>query len=389
MQPDLARWLVSDDARAALRAAAAEADPESLGAATRLRALVEPDRAAAVLTQVALRRRARAKFGERAEGLFFTRDGLEQATRASVAARRARRFAALGAAVVADLGCGLGADALALIDAGIAAEAVERDEATAVLAAANLGRPVAVADAQAWWAERTASGPDAAGLGVFADPARRTASGRSWRVEDLSPPWPFVESLLSGGHPACVKLGPGVPHDLLEDAVEAEWVSEGGSVVECAVWAGPGTVAGRRAAVVDGVELVASGRPPAEVGPAGAFVYEPDGAVVRAGLVDEVAGLVRGHRVAPGLAYLSADWVMPTPFATCFAVRDVLAFDEKVLRAWVRAEGVGVLEIKKRGVDVDPAALRRRLKPKGAASATLILTPTPEGAVAIVADRVR
>ena len=119
----------------------------------------------------------------------------------------------------------------------------------------------------------------------------------------------------------------------------------------------------------------------------GEFLYEPDGAVVRAGLVDEFASLVRAHRVDPSVAYLTADWDMPTPFATVFAVREVLPFDEKVLRAWVRERGIGTLEIKKRGLDVDPADLRRRLRPKGRGAATLVLAPTPAGARVVVCER--
>lgn len=389
MDAATARWLTSDAAAPALAAATAEADPGSLGAATRLRALVEPDRAAAVLDQAALRRRATAKLGPRADRLFLTADGLEQATRWSVAARRAARFAALGARRVADLGCGLGVDALALREAGLEIVPVERDEVTAVLAAANLGTPVAVADVTEAWPGLAASDPD---LAVFADPARRTGAGRSWRVEDLSPPWPFVESLLDSGRVACAKLGPGVPHSLIPDAVEAEWVSDAGTVVECALWAGPATVPGRRTAVVDGAELhgslsLSQGLRQAQPPEVGEFLYEPDGAVVRAGLVDEFASLVRAHRVDPSVAYLTADWDMPTPFATVFAVREVLPFDEKVLRAWVRERGIGTLEIKKRGLDVDPADLRRRLRPKGRGAATLVLTPTPAGARVVVCER--
>ena len=389
-----ARWLTSDAAGTALLAAAAEADPGSLAAATRLRALVEPDRAAAVLAQVALRRRVVAKLGPRAERMFFTIEGLEQATRWSVAARRAARFAAAGFRAVADLGCGLGVDALALQEAGIRVLPVERDPVTAVLAEANLGVGVEVADVADAWPRLAASEP---GLAVFADPARRTASGRSWRVEDLSPPWAFVERLLDGTRSACVKLGPGVPHALIPDAVEAEWVSDGGTVVECALWSGSGTVPGRRRAVVDGAELVGLPQPVAPPEPVGVpepvegqllFLYEPDGAVIRAGLVDEFAALVRAHRIAPGIAYLTAPWDMPTPFATVFAVHEVLPFDVKVLRAWVRERGVGTLEIKKRGIDLDPAELRRTLKPHGKESATLVVTPTPEGARVLVCSRV-
>lgn len=390
MDVTTARWLTSDAAGAALAAAAAEPDPGSLAAATRLRTLVEPDHAAAVLAQVALRRRAAGKLGARADRMFFTVDGLEQATRWTVAARRAARFAATGAPRVADLGCGLGVDALALRETGIRVLPVEWDGVTAVLAEANLGVGVEVSDVADAWPRLAASEPR---LAVFADPARRTASGRSWRVEDLSPPWAFVESLLDGSRLACVKLGPGVPHAIIPDAVEAEWVSDEGTVVECALWAGPGTVPGRRRAVVDGAELVGTGRVPEPVGVPGfdegqQFLYEPDGAVIRAGLVDEFAALVRAQRIAPGVAYLIAPWHMPTPFATVFAVREVLPFDVKVLRAWVRDRGVGTLEIKKRGIDLDPAALRRTLKPKGKASATLVVTPTPAGARVLVCSRV-
>lgn len=385
MDAATAAWLVTPDAADALAAASAEADPGSLAAGARLRRRVAPDRAAAVLAQVALRRKAVGKFGAGADDLFFTVDGLEQATRGPVAARRAALFAAAGVRHVVDLGCGIGADALALQRAGLRVTAVERDAATALLAGANLGEDVLVADAQAAWPALAAADPEA---GVFADPARRTASGRSWRVEDLSPPWTFVTGLLDAARVACVKLGPGVPLALVPDHVSAEWVSDGGSVVECALWSGHDAVPGRRTAVVDGVELVGSAHAPeVEVTGVEEWLYEPDGAVVRAGLVPQLAGLLRATRVDAGVAYLTAPWHLPTPFATAFEVAEILPFDERVLRAWVRDHGVGTLEIKKRGIDIDPADLRKRLRPKGAASATLVLTPTPTGARVLVVRR--
>ena len=411
MDAALARWLVSDAAVTALAAAAAEPDPDSLSAGTRLRARWSPEQAAAVLTQATLRRRAGAKAGSLGAHFFWTADGLEQATRAPVAARRAGRFAALGVRSVVDLGCGIGADALAFAAAGVAVTGVERDEATAVLAAANLALAARWAsgdDEDSGWGAAEVVCGDALALasdllrdpatGVFCDPARRTARGRSWRVADLTPPWAFVVGLLDGSRTACVKLGPGVPHAIVPDGVEAEWVSDHGDVVECALWAdavragpaGPQTpVPGRRSAVVDGHVLSRDAAlVPPPVGEVAGYLYEPDGAVIRAGLVPEVARLVRAHRVHDEVAYLAAPEHLPTPFATAFEILDVLPFAEKALRAWVRDGGVGTLEIKKRGLEVDPAALRRRLKPAGRASATLVLTPTPSGAVAVVARRV-
>lgn len=391
MERATALWLVSADAEPALALAAAQPDPSSLAAATRLRALVAPERAAAALDQVTLRRRARHKFGDAAADLFWTAAGLEQATRPAVARRRAARFVALGATALVDLGCGLGTDAAAAVAAGLAVTGVELEGVTGVLAAANLARAVGPVPGRVLTgdAERLAPELLAGGAPVFCDPARRTSAGRSWRVADLTPPWRFVQSLLDGSRLACVKLGPGLPLSLIPEGVEAEWVSDAGDVVELALWAGGETVPGRRRAVVDGAEL-ARDEPlsPPPVDAVGRYLYEPDGAVIRAGLAPAVADLLGARRLHDGVAYLTASEVVLTPWAEAFEVLEVLPYQEKTLRAWVREGGVGVLEIKKRGVDADPSALRKRLRPAGPRAATLVLTPTPSGAVALVVRRV-
>ncbi|MFV0405535.1 MAG: THUMP-like domain-containing protein [Propioniciclava sp.] len=387
MDPALARWLVSDAAIPALVVGHSEADPDSLAAATRLRRLVDPDQAAVVLTQIGLRRRAVAKFGDRAEHLFFTPDGLEQATRAPVARRRAERFATRSRRV-ADLGCGIGADALALLDAGVEVVAVEADAATAVLAEANLATAggcsqVIQQDAVTAWAGLRGSVD-----GVFCDPARRTGAGRSWRIDGLSPPWDFALSLLEESSTACLKLGPGIDRGLLPSTAEVEWVSDAGTVVECALWAGNVVMAGRRRAVVDGHTMTASSRSAVAITPPGAYLWEPDGAIIRAGAVDDLAQLLDASRIDSQVAYLTSDAVTPSPFARAFVLTEILPWNEKLLRAWVRDQEIGVLTIKKRGIDVDPAALRRRLKPRGVRAATVILAPTPAGALAMLGQPV-
>ena len=398
MDEATARWLVSDEAAEPLRSAAAEPAPGSLGAAQRLRRVVAPERAAAVLAQAALRRRARTKFGVAAEGLFFTGDGLEQATRPVVAAWRAARLVAAGVTQVADLGCGLGTDALAFAEAGLGVVAVEADPVTAVLAEANLGSRARVltGDAVALW-------PGLAGEvdGVFCDPARRTSRGRTWRIEDFTPPWAFVAALLDGSCPACVKLGPGVPDALLPDGAATCWVSDHGDLVEASVWAGGPWPPGERTAVLlpSGATLPgAHGRVLDE--PAGPLVpgmvlYEPDPAVIRAGAVHELARRLGAAPISSGIAYLVAPGAPddrqplgpPSPFATTFDIVEVLDAGEKHLRRWVRDNRIGTLEIKKRGIEVDPAELRRRLRPSGPNVATLVLTPTRTGAKALVVRR--
>ena len=384
MNGEQARWLVGPQAAEALVASAAEGDPASLAAAERMRRVLPPDRAALVLAQEALRRRAAAKFGPLATALFFTADGLEQATRPRVAAWRAERFVAAGVRRVIDLGCGLGADALALLAAGLEVIAVEADEATAVLARANLGIDVVVGDAVELLDDL--AGPDAA---VFCDPARRTSSGRSWRLDDLRPPWSFVEHLLAT-RVCCIKLGPGLPLKHVPNTVAATWVSDAGDLVELSLWNRLWTP-GREAVLLPGGNVLGDGgrqQPPDPAAPrVGDVLYEPDPAVIRAGLVDVLAAEVKARRVEADIAYLIADQPRHTPFATAFEVLEVLDAGEKTLRGWVRERRIGTLEIKKRGLDVDPATLRRRLKPAGPNSATLLLTPTPDGARALVVRR--
>jgi SAM-dependent methyltransferases related to tRNA (uracil-5-)-methyltransferase len=376
MDSQLAAWLVSPAAEPALAAAAAEPDPDSLGAAQRMRREFPPEQAAAALTQAGLRRKAVTKFGERAGGLFFTGTGLEQATRAEVAGWRAARFAAAGVTQVADLGCGLGADALAFLDAGLEVQAVDADPVTAILAAANLGRPVACAKAEDA-AEELLARADA----VFLDPARRTEAGRTWRVGDLSPSWEFATGLIARRW-GCIKAAPGLPSTAVPAGAGVTWVSHRGDLVETTVWS-----SGNRGAVLLPGEAELAGGPSAPVGEVGRYLYEPDPAVIRAGSLGRLADLLQARAVQPGIAYLSGDTAQVTQFATVFEVIETMAFDERTLRAWVREHGVGILEIKVRGLEVDPAVLRRRLKPSGAASATLVLTPTSAGARALVVRR--
>ena len=160
---------------------------EALALGERLRAQGHsPDLVAAALTQQRLRARATAKFGPFASTMLFTPDGLEQATRLAVAAHHAARYQRAGTTRVADLGCGIGGDALALAGLGLGVLAVERDETTAALATVNLMRfpEVTVRCADAREVDLVAEGVD----GVFADPARRSGGRRLTDPEQWSPP---------------------------------------------------------------------------------------------------------------------------------------------------------------------------------------------------------
>jgi hypothetical protein len=206
---------------------------------------------------------------------------------------------------------------------------------------------------------------------VFADPARRGARGRVFDVDAYAPSWSFVERLLT--RPACVKVAPGIPHERVPQGVEAEWVSFRGEVKEAVLWSPALATTARRATVVasTGLASLTSEDDPgaAPVAPPGRYLAEPDGAVVTA-----VAAAVDGWLLDEHIAYVSADTLPSTPFARAYRVLEELPFQEKQLRAALRARNVGTLTIKKRGVAVTPEVLRKRLALRGDEEATVVLT---------------
>ncbi|MFB9308897.1 hypothetical protein BJY17_001637 [Agromyces hippuratus] len=351
-----------------------------------------PTLVAAVLSQAKLRAKAEAKFGPFASRMLFTEAGLEQATRLKVAALHAGRFSRAGVRHVADLGCGIGGDALAMAAIDLEVTAAEADEVTAAVAAYNL-TPFPRVRVLHEQAEHVALG----GIdGAWLDPARRTtAGGTTTRIADASAYSPSLDFAFGLGErmPVGVKLGPGTDRDVIPAGAEAQWVSVDGDLVELGVWFGAVARPGiRRAALVirgdAAQELTADAdSEDAPVGPLGEYVYEPDGAVIRARLIGDLARANGAWMLSSGIAYLTSDTAFDSPFARGFRVLERLPADERQLRQALAARGVGTLEIKKRGVDVDPAQLRTRLKLKGAASATIVLTRESGRHVALLVER--
>jgi SAM-dependent methyltransferase len=338
---------------------------------------------AAVLTQAKLRRRAQAKFGEFADRMIFTEPGLEQASRLSVAALHAGRFRAAGITDVADLGCGIGAESLALASLDIQVHAREIDEVTAAVATYNLA-PFDNAEVQQ--ADVTEINLDAFG-GLFFDPARRELGGpareRAARKFDpmaFSPSFDFVMQ-AAAKKPTGVKFGPGHPHEGIPDEAEAQWVSVGGDLVELGLWFGavarPGVKRAALLLAADGKHEITSDstkRQDAELGPLQEFVYEPDNAVVRSHLIGQLAEQIGATIFAPEIAYLTAAQQISSPWLKGYRVLDEMAFDRKKLKAYLKERSIGTLEIKKRGSDIVPEQLRKELAPTGKGAATLIVT---------------
>ena len=386
MDAAAARLAVSPACRALTDAIGEYNAKAALGVGQRLRAEgAEPQLVAAALTQARLRADGRAKFGDFAAGMAFHQEGLEQATRLTVAARHAARFVEAGLHSVADLTAGLGADAMAMAALGLTVTAVEKDEATAVLLDHNLrhwpGSRVVHADA-------LEVAPHLGVEGLFADPARRNARGRLHNPADYSPPLDALLALRESVPALGLKLGPAVPHDAVPAGAEAQWVSVDGDVVELGVWCGPlARHEGHGALVIRGgaaLELTGD-RHRGEARELGEFVAEPDGAVIRAGLVGTLADELGAGLLDATIAYLTADSAAATPFARWFRVEESMPLDVKRLASALRARNIGAVEIKKRGVDVVPERLRTQLKLRGHSSATVMLTRVAGRHTALIA----
>ena len=354
-----------------------------------------PALVAAVLTQAKLRHRAQAKFGEFAGRMLFTEPGLEQASRLLVAALHANRFRAAGVTSVADLGCGIGAESLAMASIDLNVTAFDIDELTAAVATYNLLPFENAKVEQANVTELNLSGFEA----LFFDPARRELAGaaRAQAVRKFDPAsfspnfdWVLAQCAVAGTSgsaikAAGIKVGPGHPHESIPDEAEAQWVSIDGDLVELGLWFGSAARPGvkRAALLIDAAgkhEITSSHNQQeyAQLGELAEFVYEPDNSVVRSHLIGELAEQLGLHSFSAGIAYLTGAVEISSPWLKGYRVLENLTFDRKKLKARLRQLNIGVLEIKKRGADIVPEQLRKEMALKGSDSATLIVTRVGE-----------
>jgi len=375
--------------------AAGRASGESpLGLASRLRRDYPAGLVAAATAQDDLRQAGAAKFS-RAARMLFTRPGLEQASSEAAARHRARRLT--GAAAVpdgrlADLGCGIGGDLIALA-AGREVLAVDRDPVHLRIAAHNAG----VYDVAAGVRTRQADvrDVDLTGIGaVFADPARRLPgtttrppgpgragagrAARRLRPGDSEPPleWCFA---LTGQVPAvAVKAAPGLPAGIVPAGWETEFVADGRDLKEAVLWSPALATARARATILPGGHTLlpepgeAEGTVP--VVPPGAFLFDPNPAVTRAGLVETLARRLGAWKIDPRIAFLSAGSARRTPFARTLRVAESAPWNEKDFARRLRALGIGAADIRRRGLAGDVDQIHRRLKLAGPHRATLVLT---------------
>ncbi len=347
---------------------------------TRLQKRYPSNLAKAALETVILRAKAQRKFS-RAGQMYFSREALEQSSGEGVARYRGARYALFRS--VGDLACGLGGDALGLADTGPAhLTLVDYDPLRLALARANLAA-CGHAGRAAFVCGDLTTLPLPVVEALWFDPARRDQGRRLFSVHNYHPPLAIVKDWLPQIPALGVKISPGVDlAELAGYAAEIEFISEGGELKECVLWFGPlcsappgGAVAFRRATLLPGPHtLVADPAVAPRVGAPLAYLYEPDPAVLRAGLVTTLAARLNARQIDPSIGYLTSETLTPTPFARAFAIEATLPFQLKRLRAALRARGVGQVTVKKRGSPLEPQALIRQLKLSGPESRIVFLT---------------
>ncbi|HEY2839699.1 MAG TPA: hypothetical protein VGJ26_11140 [Pirellulales bacterium] len=394
------RWLTSYEAGFWLKRAAADSGEEStLKLVAALRRDLTPAQAHLVVEQAGLRARGIRKFAG-ASRMFFTSKSLEQATDEGLAKYKAARFP--GCVPVADLCCGIGGDLLALARRG-ATMGVDRDPILALLAEANLRVLFMERDLVDVEPTLQAIAADVESLDIrkFAawhiDPDRRPAGRRTTRVELHEPGPECIDRMRKAVPDGAVKLAPAATlPEAWHGAAELEWLSREGECRQLVCWFGAlaGEAGKRRATMVDAQgralrTIVGVEQEPALAPALATNLYEPDAAVLAAGLTGALAAEHKLAALAPGIAYLTSDSLVEDRALACFRIEEVFPLDLRRLRQALRARNIGRLEIKKRGVDVLPEQLRSDLRLAGEEAATLLIAPIAGRPTVMLAQRMR
>ncbi len=339
---------------------------------------------AALIEVVRARRRAVGKLRDPGD-LLLGDESLQQSTASVVAAFRAGEIAErFPGAVVHDATCSIGAELRELAGVeGIGGVVGSDIDPVRLLMAQHNCRVTPGALRPATVLRADALTPTSRADVVIADPARRTGAGRIFRLDQLMPPLPDLLAAYEG-RPLVVKCAPGLDYQALRTEMgfdsDVQVISLDRSVREACLWVGPGMPGRRRATVLrtaaDGsvtVEEINDAEPDdVAAGEPGRYIIDPDGAVVRAGLVRHYAARHGLWQLDPQIAYLTGDVVPPGQRG--FEIITKVGVSDKLLRRALAEHDCGTLEILVRGLDVDPDALRKRMKIKGTRSLTLVLT---------------
>ncbi len=389
MDNQTAEIILSSEALELLAEISANELEDEFELSKKLRKSWPPELVSACITQAKFRQRAQKKFGPFANRMLFSRDGLEQASRLSVSAQRANRFIQAGVESVVDLGCGIGGDSMAMAGLGIKVTAIERDEVSSALAQFNtggLGVQVINTDAEKIDLDKFHA--------VFADPARRRVGSGEQRSRlspfEYTPPLDWLINTVAKQKPTAIKLSPADDYTEIDGDFDFEWISVAGELVELSVYSGSlrgENIRQARLLTNSGNHVFGSKTlqsPIPEVSKVEKYIHEPDPALIRSGLMGEFAIENNLKLIDKKIAYLTSTELMTSPWLKTYEIEQQFPFDIKLLSKELAKRDIGILEIKKRGVDITPEELRKKLKLKGKGAASLIITKRDDTRIALL-----
>lgn len=393
MDLDTFHWLLSDTGQQLLSQATASdlSDAGRLATLTQLRRGATPLQAAAAYETAWLRHRASGKFAK-AHQMYFTREALEQASGEVVGAYRAGHFAAFE--VVGDWCCSIGGDAIVMAAQAerMTVHAVDIDPLRLAIATEN-ARTYGVGERIHWIEADLVQATLPAVQAAFFDPARRAGNRRAVRLADYAPPVDLVQVWRQWVQLIGVKVAPGITDAELSalQPLQVEFISVDGDMKEATLWFGDVVKPGRRATLLRHGQspIIVDAEPIADRPPLAspqAYLYEPDPAILRARLVEQVARDLGAAQLDEQIAYLTSGHFTPTPLARCWRVLDWLPFNLKPLRARLRQMDAGPVTVKKRGSPVDTDALAKQLSGPGAREMVVVLTQAEGRPVAMICE---
>ncbi len=314
-----------------------------------------------------LRGEATTKFPQ-ADKMYFTREALEQASGYEVSSYRAERYR--GYAQIADLGCSIGGDTLSIAEIapviGIDRDPLRLAMAQANMRALNLDVPLIKTDLES-------SFPclEYPTVAIFFDPARRLNGRRISSVRKYIPPLQIIAEWLKYYPALGVKISPAVnKRELFGYDAEIEFISFRGELKEAVLWFGPLKAGQRRATVLPGPHMMVdditpiepSRRPTLAMAQPLQYFYEPNPAIIRAGMVQALMVRLGAAQIDQDIAYLTANKKKTTPFARVWEVEAWFPFQLKKLRTYLRERNVGLVTVKKRGSPILPEDLIQTLR---------------------------